>query len=1825
MKRNFYSIAGFLMNCLLLTIAKPSVAQYCTPSYLNLCSASNDFINNITFNSLSNNGTGCNGNVDNYINYQPSGTLTTSVESGATYSISLQSGNQWPQGFGVWIDLNNDCDFDDADEFLNASPTASINQFIGSITIPSDPGYIGEIRMRVRCEYNTTLLAPEACATFSYGETEDYTISIGAATTSMSYVSSIITQTNFDALALGQTDAEIAGIQVVTIGGLNPIDLTSFTINANGSTNFANDVAAVKIYYTGTNPVFNTDQLYAITTDLSSPVIVNATLSSGVNYFWVAYDISPDAVAGDLLDAECTQILMTGSTGAQVPSVIAPAGFREVNYCFPTYVNLCSSDDYIDNVTLNTLSNLMSGCNGNLNNYIYYPPAGNLTTSLELGSNYTIALQAGQEFNQGFGVWIDFNNDLDFADADEFVYSSPDAGIELFLGNISIPNNSAYLGDHRMRIRCSYNTVLFAGDYCDNQNYGETEDYTITLTPSTTMTFLSATTSQNNNNDVLTGVVDQEIIGVQVVTSGSISPFDITSLTINSNGSTNFGNDVSNVKVYYTGPDPGFSTATLFGSSNNLSNPVTGNITLISGFNHFWVTYDITTGATIGDYLDAECTQVVLTGAGGTHVPAPTAPVGNRQVGYCTASSIYGCGFYYINGVTLNTLSNLNTSCNGASDGYIKYPATGNLTTTVETGSTYLLTLEAPEFAPEGFGVWIDYNNDGDFEDADEFVYTSPFYATGIQSAEITIPDNTAYLGERRMRVREKDYNTVVASEYCTQFYFGETEDYTITISVPTNMVYQSSTTFQNNLNDVLIGETDAEIMGIQVVVQGTINPIDVFSFSLASTGSTNFSADVNNVKVYATGSSPVFSATNLFGTATDLSSPISGALTLNTGINYFWVTYDISTDATLGNYVDVTCSQIQFTGSAGTQIPTVTSPTGSRQVGYCTASNTSGCFGYFIDGVTLNTLSNLLTDCNGSDNGYIKYPPSGNTTTSLEIGSSYAISLDGPLSLYNPVGFGVWIDLNNDGDFADADEFVFGSTDYVSGTQTGNINIPANTAYLGERRMRIRSEAYAVMGSTESCTTFSNGETEDYIITIVPASSMSFSSVTAFQNNLSPVQLGEPDAEIVGVNIITIGSLNPYALTSITFNANGTTDFANDVSGINVYYSGSNPDFSTATLFGSAANLSSPITGSVLLSGGANYFWLAYDISATATLGNFLDAACLSITLSGSGGTHVPLVTAPDGNREINYCIGTYVNLCTSNDFIDNFTFNTLSNLATGCNGNVDNYINYVPAGELTTTVMVGGTYDLTVQSGQQWPQGFGVWIDYNNDGSFGGTDEFVYASPGFAITVFSGTVLIPNNPSYVGQHRMRVRCFYNSTVTAAEYCSEFTYGEIEDYTITIDPQLPCTGTPEPGTATISPVEFCTGGTVATLTLSNYPLASDIVIQWEESSNGSSWNIISGADSYIYLTSPLFATTYYRAKLTCTNSGGFSNSNTVIISLVSAPTAPTATDVQHCGPGAVVLTANGGGGDLNWYDQMTGGNFLGSGSPFTTPYITTTTTYYVEEFIGADSTGCSSLRTPVKAIIYHADIAANASANTICAGQTVNLNAQNNGDGNFNYQWTPLLPGMIPSNGQAASVTVPPATNTTFTVTASETSGQCDTAISVSVSVNPLPVVQLSGLNNSYEVVAPAVTLVGTPAGGIFNGAGVSGNTFSPASAGVGGPYVITYSYTDLNGCIGVDTEHVTVTFPIGINEQLSSPRFSIYPNPGDGIFILDMYASVSINHINCKVTNVVGQVLYDQSMNLNSKNFTQSFDFSRWPKGTYYMELTGDGQVTRKKLVIQ
>lgn len=148
------------------------------------------------------------------------------------------------------------------------------------------------------------------------------------------------------------------------------------------------------------------------------------------------------------------------------------------------------------------------------------------------------------------------------------------------------------------------------------------------------------------------------------------------------------------------------------------------------------------------------------------------------------------------------------------------------------------------------------------------------------------------------------------------------------------------------------------------------------------------------------------------------------------------------------------------------------------------------------------------------------------------------------------------------------------------------------------------------------------------------------------------------------------------------------------------------------------------------------------------------------------------------------------------------------------------------------------------------------------------------------------------------------------------------------------------------------------------------------------------------------------------------------SNDTVVVnITLNAEPAAPTATGDSICAGETASLTATVTG-TLNWYDAVTGGTLLGTGSPFAvTP--SATTTYYVSDSDGT----CESSRTAATVTVLPAPSVTLGNDTSIIDGDTFTFDA---GPGFFSYLW----------NTGATTQTITVGTEGCYTVTVTNTSG---------------------------------------------------------------------------------------------------------------------------------------------------------------------------------------
>ncbi|RQO32250.1 hypothetical protein DBR32_01170 [Taibaiella sp. KBW10] len=151
---------------------------------------------------------------------------------------------------------------------------------------------------------------------------------------------------------------------------------------------------------------------------------------------------------------------------------------------------------------------------------------------------------------------------------------------------------------------------------------------------------------------------------------------------------------------------------------------------------------------------------------------------------------------------------------------------------------------------------------------------------------------------------------------------------------------------------------------------------------------------------------------------------------------------------------------------------------------------------------------------------------------------------------------------------------------------------------------------------------------------------------------------------------------------------------------------------------------------------------------------------------------------------------------------------------------------------------------------------------------------------------------------------------------------------------------------TPAPGATLASPnTNLCTGALV-TFSLTNQTAGPGVSYAWQSSADGITFTNIASATANTLSTGA--TDNYYRCRVVC--SGGPDTVYSTPVQLTYINNILTSTGAQRCGAGTVSLTATANTGTtINWYNVPTGGTSLGTGSPFTTPSINTTTNYYAE------------------------------------------------------------------------------------------------------------------------------------------------------------------------------------------------------------------------------------------------------------------------------------
>lgn len=146
-------------------------------------------------------------------------------------------------------------------------------------------------------------------------------------------------------------------------------------------------------------------------------------------------------------------------------------------YCAPQYTTGCGIGDQIESFStqggITNISNLNSGCSSGFYSFI-----NNQEVTVDNMGSFEFTVASGSAYNQGFRIWVDWDEDNDFNDPGEDMWNSGAAGTS-FTDTITAPQGA--IGTFRMRVRSDYAGV--PSDPCAQQSYGEVEDYLVTVLP----------------------------------------------------------------------------------------------------------------------------------------------------------------------------------------------------------------------------------------------------------------------------------------------------------------------------------------------------------------------------------------------------------------------------------------------------------------------------------------------------------------------------------------------------------------------------------------------------------------------------------------------------------------------------------------------------------------------------------------------------------------------------------------------------------------------------------------------------------------------------------------------------------------------------------------------------------------------------------------------------------------------------------------------------------------------------------------------------------------------------------------------------------------------------------------------------------------------------------------------------------------------------------------------------------------------------------------------------------------------------------------------
>lgn len=282
--------------------------------------------------------------------------------------------------------------------------------------------------------------------------------------------------------------------------------------------------------------------------------------------------------------------------------------------------------------------------------------------------------------------------------------------------------------------------------------------------------------------------------------------------------------------------------------------------------------------------------------------------------------------------------------------------------------------------------------------------------------------------------------------------------------------------------------------------------------------------------------------------------------------------------------------------------------------------------------------------------------------------------------------------------------------------------------------------------------------------------------------------------------------------------------------------------------------------------------------------------------------------VKAINNNGESEYAVGPQFSTpefvpeyCNSEG--NNVNDEWIAGVQIGSFTNTSGAAGYSDFTNLTLNVTAGEPYAFTLTpgySGSAYNEYWRIWVDLNYNGAFD-ANELVYDANDLNNTAVTGTLTIPGNTEPLVT-RMRVSMKYNG---APDPCEEFSFGEVEDYTINIiEGTLTVPAIPENlASSNISPNGF-------NLNWSSVAGASSYSIQIKK--QGEDWATFT-SQTNSYQATALSSSSEYQARVCAVNSVGSSDYSTAIsvTTLDPVPSTPVGLSTSNITTNSATISWN--------------------------------------------------------------------------------------------------------------------------------------------------------------------------------------------------------------------------------------------------------------------------------------------------------------------------